>query len=139
MSWAMRCLSALDLQPTIGFEFGGGRLKGKRAAARQTRRSPPASSLPEPNADPAAHGQLAPWPHDNNCATAAQGPKSVSISFGQSAWHFSPARLASWAPAASVVEQLLQHLAQIAENRLTQAKFHGLEIAHTLLLPLRLD
>ena len=38
-----------------------------------------------------------------------------------------------------VVEQLLQHLAEIAENRLTQAKFHRLEIVHTLLLPLPPD
>jgi hypothetical protein len=38
-----------------------------------------------------------------------------------------------------VVEQLRQHLAEIAENRLAQAQFHRLEIAHALLLPLRLD
>ena len=37
-----------------------------------------------------------------------------------------------------VVEQLLQRLAQIAENRLPQAKFQGLEWRHAL-LPLRLD
>ena len=38
-----------------------------------------------------------------------------------------------------VVEQLLHDSAQIAEDRLAQADFDGLKIAHSLGLPLRFD
>ena len=38
-----------------------------------------------------------------------------------------------------VVEQFLQHMAQVAKDRLAQPHLHGFQVAHALLRPVRLD